>query len=279
MALSFLQAMIRGQTAPDRERLPSFIIPGAMKAGTTSLFGYLSGHPQLAASREKEVHYFDVNFHRGARWYAGQFPRPRRGADGRPRLSFESSPYYLFEPRVPARVHALLPDVKLVMLVRDPVDRAFSHYHNNRRLGRERLSFEEAIDAEEERLAGEEERMLADPGYVSLVHKRFSYLARGLYAEQLLRWRRFFAAEQMLVVDAGRLFADPRVVVAEVVSFLGLDPWTPTDCPPLNEGRHGDSMQPQTRTRLEAFFAPHEQRLVDLIGWCPSSAGRRRVAA
>lgn len=278
MPLRFLPQLVRGGGSPDRRSLPRLIIPGAMKAGTTSLFAYLEGHPQLAPSHEKEVHYFDMNFHRGPGWYARQFQRPQGHAAAAPLLPFESSPYYLFEPRVPARIRELVPDVKLVILLRDPVDRAFSHYHNNRRLGRENLSFEDAIDAEEERLAGEEERLLSDPRAVSLVHKRYSYLRRGLYAEQLLRWRACFPAEQLLVVDAGRLFADPRGVLAEVLAFIGADPWEPPNFAARNEGRHGEVMRAATRSRLENFFEPHERRLADLIGWCPSAARRRKAA-
>lgn len=269
--------VLRRGFAPDRRRLPRLIIPGAMKAGTTSLFEYLDGHPQLVPSREKEVHYFDMHFHRGIGWYARQFPRCR-AAGGAAALPFESSPYYLFEPRVPARVREVVPDVKLVVLLRDPVDRAFSHYHNNRRLGREDLAFEDALAAEAGRLAGEEERLLADPRAVSLRHKWYSYLRRGLYAEQLLRWRACFPAEQMLVLDAGRLFSEPRAVLAEVLAFLGVDPWVPPSVTPRNEGRHGDVMRPETRARLEDFFAPHERRLAGLIGWCPSARRPRQAA-
>lgn len=277
MQVRSLFDVLRRGAAPDGRRLPRVIIPGAMKAGTTSLFEYLNGHPQLVPSREKEIHYFDMHFHRGTGWYARQFPRPR-GTGGAAALPFESSPYYLFEPRVPARIRAVVPDVKLVVLLRDPVDRAFSHYHNNRRLGREDLTFEDAVAAEEERLAGEEERLLADPRAVSLRHKWYSYLRRGLYAEQLLRWRACFSAEQMLVVDAGRLFAEPRAVMAEVLAFLEVDPWEPPSFSPRNEGGHGGAMRPETRARLEAFFAPHERRLAELIGWCPSARRLRRAA-
>jgi hypothetical protein len=278
MPLRFLPQLARGGGSPDRRSLPKLIIPGAMKAGTTSLFAYLDGHPQLAPSREKEVHYFDMNFHRGPGWYARQFPRRQGGSAVVSPLPFESSPYYLFEPRVPARIRAFVPDVKLVILLRDPVDRAFSHYHNNLRLGRETLSFEDAIDAEENRVDGEEERLLSDPQAVSLAHKRYSYLRRGLYAEQLLRWQACFPEEQLLVVDAGRLFTDPRAVLAEVLAFIGVDPWEPPNFTARNEGRHGEAMEAATRMRLEAFYEPHERRLADLIGWCPS-AGRRRKAA
>lgn len=270
MSIRLITKILR-RRAPDRGRLPRLVIPGAMKAGTTSLFEYLRGHPQLLASREKEVHYFDMNFHRGPAWYTRQIPRIRGVAACRP-LPFESSPYYLFEPRVPERVHELMPDVKLVILLRDPVDRAFSHYHNNRRLGREPLSFEDAIDAEEERLAGEEQRLLGDPEAVSLSHKWYSYLQRGIYVEQLLRWRAWFPPEQMLVVDAWRLFTTPRAVLAEVLTFVGVDAWEPANFNPRNHGGHGEVMRPETRARLEAFFGPYQRRLAELIGWCPSAA-------
>lgn len=254
--------------------MPGLIIPGAMKAGTTSLFRYLEGHPQLAPAARKEVHYFDHHFHRGPAWYRRQFRTMRWTTSGTARIACESSPYYMFEPRVPARVHDLVPDVKLVFLLRDPVERAFSHYHNNRRLGREPLDFEAALDAEDDRTLAEEERLRADPTHVSEPHRLYSYRRRGLYAEQLLRWQSCFAAEQILVVDSRQLFADPAAVVAEVLRFAGLAPWQPRSLAARNEGRHGDAMSARARRRLEAFFAPHEERLRRLIGWCPSQPRR-----
>lgn len=261
--------------------MPALLIPGAMKAGTTSLFRYLEGHPRLAAAARKEVHYFDHHFHRGPAWYRRQFPAARWTASGTARIACESSPYYMFEPRVPSRVRDLVPDAKLVFLLRDPVERAFSHYHNNRRLGREPLDFEAALDAEDDRTLAEEERLHADPMHVSEPHRLYSYRRRGLYAEQLLRWQASFPADQMLVVDSRRLFADPAAVVAEVLRFIGIAPRLPRSFEARNEGRHGDAMSPQARRRLEAFFAPHEERLRRLIGWCPSHCGQavtRRAA-
>jgi hypothetical protein len=253
--------------------MPGLLIPGAMKAGTTSLFRYLEGHPQLAPAPCKEVHYFDHHFHRGPDWYRGQFTATRRTASGTARIACESSPYYMFEPRVPARIRELVPDVKLVFLLRDPIERAFSHYHNNRRLGREPLDFEAALDAEDDRTLAEEERLLDDAMHVSQPHRLYSYRRRGLYAEQLLRWQACFPADQMLVVDSRRLFTDPAAVLAEVVRFVGLAPWQPRSFPARNEGRHGEAMSSRTRGRLETFFTPHDERLRRLIGWCPSQHG------
>lgn len=267
--------------SPRQGDLPGLIIPGAMKAGTTSLFRHLEGHPRLALAPRKEVHYFDHHFHRGPAWYRRQFPGARPTASDAVPIACEASPYYMFEPRVPQRVHDLVPDVKLVFLLRDPVERAFSHYHNNRRLGREPLDFEAALDAEDDRTLAEEDRLHADPLHVSEPHRLYSYRRRGLYAEQLLRWQACFAADQMLVIDARRLFTDPAAVVAEVLRFVGVAQWQPRSLAARNEGRHGQAMSRRARGRLEACFAPHEERLRRLIGWCPSQGGQaatRRAA-
>jgi len=260
-------AAIRPWSAAGSRPLPAVIIPGTMRGGTTSLYHYLARHPQIAPSIKKEVHYFDLHFARGPEWYRRQFAAAPSGSSPWP---FESSPYYMFEPRVPARIRGLVPDVKLVFLLRDPVERAFSHYQKNRRDGREPLDFLDAIRAEDERLAGEEQRMLDDPGYVSRIHQYYSYRGRGEYAAQLLRWQAEFPASQMLVLDAAELYADPRRILRRVLAFLGLDPWEPSTFETHNAGRHGAAPPPEARALLDGHFAVHQQRLVDLVGWCPA---------
>jgi hypothetical protein len=267
-----------GHLAGVGRRLPGMVIVGAMRAGTTSLFSLLARHPQVAAAFRKEVHYFDLHFHRGPIWYRHQFRRPRSAARGCA-IGVESSPYYMLDPRVPERMTALMPDAKLVLLLRDPVERAFSHYRKNRRDGREPLTFADALAAEDERLAGEEERMLHEPAYLSGLHQYYSYAARGRYAEQLMRWRQHFPAAQMLVVDAGRLFASPAEVLAEVLAFAGLEPWVPRQFNALNTGQVRMPLDPHVASALAAMFAPHERRLAALVGWCPSRTDRITAAA
>ena len=252
-----------------RRGLPNFIIAGAQKGGTTSLFGYLEGHPQCLPASTKEVHYFDKNFDRGESWYRMHFPpRSRISPNANPpRLSFESSPYYMCEPRVPARMQELLPNVKLIFLLRNPVNRAYSHYQHSVLRRREPLSFEDALEAEHDRLGGEEAKMLADPAYPSFSHQHFSYLLRGIYADQLARWHKHFAPEQMLVLEAERMFNKPAEVFAEVVEFLELTAWQPASFENLNSGRYKGPMKPHTRAKLEAYFAPHNRRLHDILGW------------
>lgn len=258
-------------------KLPGMVIVGAMRAGTTSLFSFLARHPQVAASFCKEVHYFDLRFHHGPAWYRCQFRRPRRLAGGRA-IGIESSPYYMFDPRVPGRMAALVPDVKLVFLLRDPVERAFSHYRKNCRDGREPLSFADALAAEDERLAGEEERMLHDPAYLSGLHQYYSYAARGRYAEQLIRWRQHFSARRCSwSIRPGCSRLPPRCWPScshSLDSNHGLR----ARFYAVNAGSNAMPLDPHIASRLATTFIPHERRLAALVGWCPSRTGQVATA-
>jgi hypothetical protein len=261
-----------------RRGLPTIIVAGGMRCGTTSLFDCLKDHPQVAPSRRKEVHFFDLQFARGPAWYRRQFAPLRRLPDGTDSRPLESSPYYMFHPAVPARVRAVVPDARIVFLLRDPVERAISHFRKNVRDGREPLAFAEALAAEEDRLAGTAERLLADPGHVSPAHQYFSYKARGHYADQLLRWRRHFPSGQLLALDAGRMFADPAATLAELLPFLGLDPWRPPTFEVRNASRTDAPDDASAIRGLERHFEPHQRRLHDLIGWCPRREEAARAA-
>ena len=166
-------------------------------------------------------------------WYASRFPTKLTAwsvarRHGTELLTGEASPYYLFHPLVPHRVAEHLPRVKLIALLRDLVGRAYSHYQHEVARGFETLSFEEAIEAEPARLAGEAERLLAEPLYHSFAHQHHSYLARGRYHEQLERWRARFDDEQLLVLSSERFFAEPERTFRQVLDFLELPAFTPT---------------------------------------------------
>ncbi len=248
---------------------PGFLVIGAQKAGTTALYSYLLRHPSVLGPTWKEVSYFDRHFARGPAWYRGQFPTTARARLARRRtgsaLAGEASPSYVLHPLAPMRVSELLPAVRLVLLVRDPVDRALSHYHHEVALGREPLSFEAALDAEEARLEGEVERMCADPGYFSHAWWNHTYAARGRYAEQLERWLAVFPWEQLHVVVSEELRAQPASAYARVLAFLGLPRHTLRSFPPVFE-RHYPPMAGPTRRRLAAGFADANGRLERLLG-------------
>jgi Sulfotransferase domain len=240
--------------------LPDFLVIGAQKAGTTALYAYLRWHPAVTGPSWKEVSFFDRHWWRGERWYRGQFPLRSAG-----RLVGEASPSYLFHPLAPERVRSLLPDARLIALLRDPVERAYSQYQHEVALGREPLSFDDALEAEEERTRGEVERLVADPRAFSRDWWDHTYAARGLYAEQLERWLAVFPRSQLLVVATDELGEKPAETYAAVLSFLGVEPHTLDDYPRVFD-RDYAPMRPETRAALAERFAEPNRRLERLLG-------------
>ena len=239
--------------------LPDFLILGAQKAGTTALYAYLRWHPQITGPSFKEVSFFDRHYARGERWYRAHLPIRRGGIAG------EASPSYLFHPLAPERVARMLPDVRLIALLREPVGRAFSHYQHEVALGRESLSFEDAVAQESERMQGEVERMLREPEYFSHAWWNYTYLARGRYAEQLERWFAAFPREQLLVLLTDELAADTSGTYGRVLDFLGVEPHALESFPRIFEREYGE-MEPATRAALRREFAEPNRRLAELLG-------------
>ncbi len=266
---------------PGRGRvLPDFILFGAAKSGTTSLYGWLAEHPFIEPcmtrdsqfGNTKEVRFFDYNWYRGRDWYRSHFPleRSRREFEaehGRPFLTGEGSPTYISNPRAPARVRKLVPDVKLIAVLRNPIDRAYSHFQFSRRDGSEECSsFEDALARERERLRPEWEQMAADPRYNSWNFGAWSYLARSRYAEQVERWLALFPREQLLFLKAEDMFADPQRVLDATHEFLGLPPYRLANAARLNASPAYDTLPRDVRERLGDYFRPHNERLYELIG-------------
>lgn len=240
--------------------LPDVIVIGAQKCGTTSLYHYLSQHPAVFRPKRKEVHYFDSNYHRDIAWYKLHFSHRRD------LLHFESTPYYLFHPKVASRVAATLPNAKLIVMLRDPVARAYSHYWHERRLGYEHLSFADAITAEDERLAGESTRLVEDDSYYSSRHQHLSYLARGCYAEQLKQWLKWFPQRQFLFIESERFFEHPGAEMVRVTQFLGLPPLGDIAWMKKNVGTYSQDMEPALRRQLRERFAEVNKDLESLTG-------------
>ncbi len=251
--------------------LPDFLIIGAQRAGTTSLYKYLAQHPAVGpVVLTKGAHYFDTNYDKGLDWYRAFFPTRWRRARVERRLGVkmltgEGSPYYIFHPLVPRRVAETLPGVKLLLMLRDPVERSYSHYQHESARGFEQLSFEGAIDREQERLEGEREQMIADPRYNSFEYQHHSYLARGRYIEQILTWREHFPSEQLLILKMEGFFSDPEKGFARVIEFLGLPSWRPAAFDRYNARRY-TQMDPDTRRRLVEHFAEPNRELERYLG-------------
>jgi hypothetical protein len=240
--------------------LPDFLVIGAQKGGTTALYAYLRWHPGITGPSWKEVIFFDRHWWRGEGWYRGQFPIRSGGL-----LVGEASPSYLSHPLAPARVRSLVPDAKLVALLRDPVDRAFSQYQHEVALGREPLSFEEALAVEDERTRGEVERLVADERAFSRAWWDHTYVARGMYADQLERWLAVLPREQLLVVITDELGERPAETYASILAFLGAAPHELADYPRVFD-REYQPMRAVTRAMLAERFAEPNRRLEALLG-------------
>jgi hypothetical protein len=249
-------------------RLPDFIIIGAQKGGTTYLYDELVKHPCIAPALVKEVGYFDMNMGKGVDWYKSFFTASPNSADAF--ITGEASPDYLFHPSAPHRVAQLLPRVKLIALLRNPIKRAHSHYHHEVRLGFETMSFREALAVEEARTVGEKEKMVADKDYYSHNYMHFSYRARGVYVNQLRAWFAHFPREQLLVLRSEDFYKSTPEVIEQVCEFLELPA---TDILTRAQPRTASysALDENIRNELRVFFEPYNRELYRLLnrdfGW------------
>ena len=230
-------------------RLPDFLGIGAQKGGTTYLHGLLKCHPHIFLATPKEQQFFSLHWQRGVAWYSNQFELAELH-----QCCGEITPYYLFHPEAPKRIHALHPTVKLIVLLRDPVERTLSQYFHSRRLGLETLELEAALDAEAERLDGSETELAAGHSHQS--HQQHSYLSRSRYEEQLNRYLKYFPPSQLLVLSSESLFACPQNSWAQVLDFLELDQLPVPEVPPMYVGEgESEAVDPLIKSRIRQQLA------------------------
>ena len=251
--------------------LPDFVILGSTKAGSSSLYSFISAHPHVVPASRKEVEYFSNprNLMLGRLWYGRRFPSAlyryrlskRSGFDV---VSGEATPSYLFNTDVPGKMRRLLPDAKLIVIMRNPVDRAYSEYQMRIRERRESLSFEDAIKAEEKRVCREKENTDSDPEF--LFHRRkYSYLGKGRYADHLANWFEHYDRNRFLILITEEMGADRQGVLDRVFGFLGLEPFRVAGLDDRNVWNY-ERMNPDTRRMLVDYFRPHNERLYKLLG-------------
>jgi hypothetical protein len=226
--------------------LPDFVVIGPERSGTSFFYRLLAQHPHVQPAAKKELHFFDLLFDEGIEWYRRWFPAPRL-MDGRRTITGEATPTYIFHSLVPERIAKVIPQARLVALLRNPVDRTYSAYHHRARNRGESRSFEEVIEAD-----------LAD-GAVGL-------LSEGTYVDHLVRWSEFLGKEQLLVLKSENLFEHTLETLRLVFAFLDLPYWEPDEA--WGSGKQGryEEMDPVTRSRLEEYFEPHNRRLYEYLG-------------
>ena len=238
-------------------RLPDFLCVGAQKAGTTTLHDLLRRHPGAYVPERKETHFFSRHFDQSLAWYARHFATAQTGQS-----IGEVTPYYLFHPAAPARIAARLPLARVIVLLRDPVDRALSGYFHAQRHGMEPLPIDAAFAAEAGRLS-DAERGLETPGVRNFAHEWHGYVARSRYDVQLARYRSLFPAAQLLLVRSEDLFTDPAPVWTRIQAFLGLRAsGLPPTLPHSNPGAGAvATVASALRQRLRARLQPTYEAL------------------
>ena len=202
--------------------LPSFIIVGAQKSGTSSLFNYLIQHPQIISGRYKEIHYFDILHLLGDSFYKGHFPYidtlKKHNA-----ITGEASPYYLVHPCSAERIAQLIPHCKIIIMLRNPTHRAISHYHMEVNNKNESRPIKKALDEEDKTINNEYKNLIKTPNYHSPIFQTFSYKKRGLYAEQIQRFQHYFKPEQLHILKSESFFKNPKKETQNIYKFLEIN--------------------------------------------------------
>ena len=243
---------------------PTFIIIGAQKCGTTSLYKYLVSHPAVLPAIEKEVHYFDINYHKGENWYRSNFPFKNK-LENNNSITGESSPYYIYHPHAAIRIAKDFPDTKLIICLRDPVERAISHYWHEVKLGFEQHDIHTAFELEESRLGEEKLRLQEDPTYISFAHQHFSYIDRGHYAVQIREYLKYFDRSQLLILESKDYFSNVQMSFDNVCDFIGLSRVLLPDVSPKNVGKYKKKTDELFKRELASQFKKSNTDLFGLL--------------
>ena len=245
---------------------PHFLIIGAQKAGTTALFRILPQHPQIVAPKTKEMHFFatDTNEYGDFASYQKMFPSSQSLQPYK--LTFEASPSYLYHPESPRRIYEYSDKTRIIAILRNPIERAFSAWNMYHRFQHfspshpysslaDPRSFEDAVMSE-----------LATVNETSWKSNRIAYVKRGVYVEQLERYYYYFPQKQVMILNYAELLKSPKSVLEKVALFLQVDDKFDFDVIQSNVSTYEAVMSPKMRDILAFFYAPYNQKLFELIG-------------
>ncbi len=267
--------LVESNNVLDKVKQPNFIIIGAGKSGTSSLYGYICDHPQVISSLKKELRFFNYkpNFHKGINWYLSHFPPIPKGKN---LITGEATPGY-FGSDVQESISSRFPNIKLIVIIRNPVDRAFSQYNHWVRNGIECRSFQEAVTSEIEKLEKvfykidileleniEKVKEICHQVRKGNSKEKTGYLWEGLYIYFLQKWTHYFSKEQLLVLKSEDFYARPEIEMKKVFTFLGLPDYRLPQYKKYNAGKYS-SIDEQLYVRISEFFQPHNQRLEEYL--------------
>ena len=261
----FYQRNIYALTGPIRS-LPDFIIIGTVRSGSTSLYYNICQHPCVLSAAYDELGYFDSNFHLGLNWYRSLFPtlfskwlvkRKKQYA-----ITGEDTPFYIWSPLVARRILKILPNIKLIVLFRNPVDRAYSNYHLGVRAGSENLSFEDAIQIEIKKLDDSNNKFEQDVEKYTIPR---SYISKGFYSNQLKIWLELFSPEQLIIVSTEDLESNPQETLDKIYDFLKI-PKNHKLIPEKQKIASYPKMKDETRKFLIDLYKKSNDELFTMIG-------------
>ena len=264
---ALLQRHFYSLTAPLRV-LPNFIVIGVGRGGTTSLYHYLNEHPCVIKSAYDELGFFDENFHLGLNWYRSMFPtkflKKKIVKEFGKCLTYDVTPSYIRKPWVARRIKELFPKIKLIALLRNPVDKAYSHYHLSLRSGVQKSSFEEIIEEDVKTFQKFENTnsMIDDKYFRTYIEK--SHLGRGFYAQQLKIWFELFDRKQILILTSEELSTDTNKTMNKIFQFLDLPDYEIPDTTKHNTAIYAN-MKIDTRKKLISFYSKYNQDLFKLL--------------
>ncbi|GAB4244142.1 MAG: hypothetical protein Kow0049_33950 [Stanieria sp.] len=240
-----------------KEKGPDFIIAGAAKGGTSSLYNYLSHHPQILLPHKKELDFFWKNFQKGTDWYLAHFPSI---TDQPNFITGEATPNYIRFSVVAERIYQSFPGVKLIFLLRNPVERAISWHYHKVNHGQINSNLADAIALELKQLETQNVAELAKAGY-----RNPDNILGSLYLYQLQPWLELFNREQFLILPSEELYTNPAQVMEKVFKFLGLPNHPIAQYPKVNAGSYQNN-DSQIKTTLTNYFQVHNQQLEEALG-------------
>ena len=234
----------------NHSRIPDFLVVGTQKGGTTSLFELLRRHPQIFLHSLKELQYFSLYYNKPESWYLSFF-----GAADNYQLCGDVTPYYLFHPFCAERIFKLSANIKIIILLRDPIERAISQYFHAVRHGFEDLGINEAFYAEKLRLEGASS-VLSEPGAQHFSHQKHSYMSRGLYELQIRKYKTFFPDKNIFIAKSEDFYDNTQLIWANLLNFLEVDPMPLPGLMPANAGKGEKVNVPMNiRVELRRLFA------------------------
>ena len=243
--------------------LPDFVVIGGTKSGTTSLHYYLIQHPGIIS--ERNVHFFEYMQTNSIEWYRAHFPT--KAYKNFKKLTVgEQTATYLFHPLIPKRIHTTIPNAKLIVVLRNPVDRAYSNYKHQVREGIEKRTFEDAIKSELKRIEickNNPEYKIKNNDFNNNVV--FSYLRHGIYVDFIKAWMKFFTKEQFLILPTYELNNNRVKFLKQVFDYLNVPNFEINDIKRQNVGEY-KKLDKSTRKFLVDYYRPHNERLFELLG-------------